>query len=322
MKQIQFCIFIGVVVVTGILFGCQQPVLKAEKTVKFSDSFLREFPKMDEGFSKLETSYKFKLLERMTKIANDNFVYQDKVTNQDIAVLIEDILINGMQKLSAEEKGYILAVCAGQRYAYGTYDSETGDFKPKLYGGWYVPIPETKSYLIRFLSDADDDICSKAINVLAKLNAKEAIPQIIKLLDSKDRRISNETIIEALADLDAKEAIPIFREKLRDMHFSTVQTSLNKYPTESAICVTAAKVLARLGDKESIPDILKLTEKGQFEYVRGWAAVTLVELGAKDELPDGIIDDMKGILGRSYFNDKKRIQSALKQLGVEVKENE
>ncbi|MFH0887908.1 MAG: HEAT repeat domain-containing protein [Planctomycetota bacterium] len=119
-------------------------------------------------------------------------------------------------------------------------------------------IPE----LINLLDD--EDKCYMAMVTLGGLGAKEAIPKIINLLDDEREGL---TATRVLGELGAKEAIPklmnLLNHKYEEMRVAAVQT------------------LSKLGAKEAIPELTNLLndESGQ---VRLTAACALDNLGVRD----------------------------------------
>ncbi|MEK7309254.1 MAG: hypothetical protein AAB038_00365, partial [Planctomycetota bacterium] len=63
----------------------------------------------------------------------------------------------------------------------------------------------------------------------------------------------------------------------------------------------------------SIPELVKLLND-KYAGARGWAAIALTELGAKDKVSKDAIADIKTILNNSDDNYRTRAQNALEIL--------
>ncbi|OHB69855.1 MAG: hypothetical protein A2W23_09860 [Planctomycetes bacterium RBG_16_43_13] len=206
-------------------------------------------------------------------------------------------------------------------------------------------IPEMK----KLLKDEDSSICSNAILFLGVIGAKDTIPELKELLKDRSWQVRSSVVI-ALGELGAKDEIQKIKELLKDDNAlvrDSAITTLGYLGAKEAIPEikgllkdenwhvrgNVVSVLGQLGVKEAIPEIKELlkNEKGTFDaYVRGWAGIALVELGAKDAVPKGIIKDIKLVLEMrmlvnvlsAYKEDARRAENALRQLGVSGEEIE
>lgn len=122
--------------------------------------------------------------------------------------------------------------------------------------------------LVQMTSQNQDERAT-AIFALIELNAKEAIPDITKLLQDSDSEVRR-LAVWALVCLDAKETIPQITKLLQD--------------NDSEVRRFAVEALGKLGAKESIQELVKLLDDTN-EDTRGFTAIVLVELGAKDKVP-------------------------------------
>jgi HEAT repeat protein len=77
--------------------------------------------------------------------------------------------------------------------------------------------------------------------------------------------------------------------------------------------------LGQLDAKESISELVKVLDDKDKE-IRGFTALVLVELGAKDKVPTKAIEDIKSLLERGS-NYPARARAALKELGVPGEED-
>jgi HEAT repeat protein len=132
----------------------------------------------------------------------------------------------------------------------------------------------------KLLKDGNNSIRAETINSLVKLGDREFIPEIRELL--KDNScVARSVAAGALADLGDKASAPLIRELLNDSQCYCPRLG-------------ALTALAELGDREAIPEIIKLL-KDKVVSVRAWAAIVLVELGAKDKVPKESIEDIKAV---------------------------
>ncbi len=138
---------------------------------------------------------------------------------------------------------------------------------------------------------------SAAIKALGQLQAGEAIPKLIELLNNKDYLVQSDTI-EALGQLHAGEAIPKLIELLN-----------NK---DDFVQSVAIKALGTLLAKETIPKLIELLND-ENEAVQIAAIQALSQLQAKKATPKLI---------ELLANENKDVQStAIKALGeLQVKE--
>ena len=141
--------------------------------------------------------------------------------------------------------------------------------------------------LIEQLKDKNWDNRRSAAHSLGELGAKEAISELIKLLNDENWDVC-EVSSSALTKLNAKEVIPELIKLLKD-GTETVRWLSNDMCT-------------------------KLDAK----YLRGLAAISLVELGEKNKITQENIADIRSILSLEWYTDdlKKRVQKALKELGA------
>lgn len=83
--------------------------------------------------------------------------------------------------------------------------------------------------------------------------------------------------------------------------------------TDDEIRAIAAASLGELHATGSIPELVKLLND-KYAGARGWAAIALTELGAKDKVSKDAIADIKTILNNSDDNYRTRAQNALEIL--------
>ena len=308
-------------------------VITVKKRVKFSESFLKEFPDIYRNLAVLDTQGKFILLSKVTERDKGGVCkYKDIITNQDLAGLISEILLENIEELTKGQKYIVLAISKGEFSGYQGADGTADD----IFGGWYQLVPESASCIIKLLKDNDSLIRTQATNALSILSAREAIPEITKLLKDEDIWVRREAII-SLGRLGVREIIPELINLLKDENEwirNEAAFTLGKLGIREAIPeitkllkanwpiyrMRSAFALGELGAKEIIPELTELL-KDEDKHIRGCAAIALVELGAKGKVPKEVIPNVKSILewGGDYAN---RARAALKELGVEVEEKE
>lgn len=292
-------------------------VMQVTKRVKFSETFLKEIPDIYRDLSALNTIGKLELLRNITVDAvNDKnqYKYQNKVTNQDIANLIGEVLMDSGKELSIEHKYELIKITEGVI---------SGDIRE--------PIHEASPYIMKLLNDDDMSIRAAAVYAMGNLGAKEAIPEIKKLLNNNDQYTHRAAVL-ALGTLGVKEMVPEIKKLLDNAK------TLGGYGY-------AAWLLGQFGDKESLPEILELLNRDDWEsrsgavlalgkigskenvpqiipflkdsnqFVRGYAAISLIELGEKKQVPKELIPDIKFTMQEDPHDDcKNRARSALKAL--------
>ena len=223
---------------------------------------------------------------------------------------------------------------------------------------------EAIPYLRKLLKDGkESDTRGAAAEGLAEFGAKDAIPDmIIFLKETVDKKADNDSsgfrdCISALGTLEAKEAIPDLVKLFRRVIVNIPNKEGRDFALwgEAIVLVPAlSATLGRLGAKEIVPDLIKLLEDKEYESnrsdfaqalgglgdkaaipslikllghqgniaedvrIRGWAAISLVELGAKDKVPQEITKDIKNIIrwnaGYWLGYPELRANNALKEL--------
>ena len=138
---------------------------------------------------------------------------------------------------------------------------------------------QTVVALTKLLDCKDKEISNKAGCFLCNIGAKEAIPQIKKLLQAGEHR---EDAVRELGRLGAKEMVPDFITLLNDE---------DRYVRGSA-----AYALAKLDAKEAVPQIKKLLEDGDI-WIRSYALAALTKLNPTETIPQ-IIDLMRNDISK------------------------
>ena len=170
-----------------------------------------------------------------------------------------------------------------------------------------------------------------AIIALGDLGTKDIVPELERILKEGDDNALRQSAAYALGEMDVKEMVPELVKLLKDdkwLVHRIIINSLELYSNrvsfeESSRIVrnevynvrkAAAYALARMGAKEAIPELIKLTQDKN-KRVRGWAAIALVDLGEKSKISQELIGDIKTVKSGSK-EDKKRALKALNELGV------
>lgn len=222
--------------------------LVVKKRVKFSEALLKEFPNIYRELATSNSMDKFKLLQKVTAPREQNrFNYKYKITNQDIAGLIGEVLLEEGQLLDFKAKEDVIRIV--------TYPN---------------PIPEAAPHMMKLLRDKNNIIRSTTASALGRFGAKEAIPELMKLLNDTEEDVCTSSI-KALGELSAKEAIPQIKELINDNESIWIRQS-------------AATALGKMGAKETIPELIKLL-KDNNDSIRTSAANALGDLEAKEAIP-------------------------------------
>jgi HEAT repeat protein len=130
-----------------------------------------------------------------------------------------------------------------------------------------LPFPETLEAIVSLLKDQSEEARMRAAEALAGLHLPEAGPPLVALLSDPNDQVKN-VAIHSLGTLGYRPAGPALRKCLR----------LESQPT------LTLEALGKVGCKEAIGDIVPYLEAKNF-LVRGYAAMALGELGAKETAP-------------------------------------
>jgi HEAT repeat protein len=139
------------------------------------------------------------------------------------------------------------------------------------------------------------------IEVLARLNAKEAIPTLVEIAEHEVglRGVA----VEALVAMNAEEAASILSPLLSDpsnrlrrnliemmmqADYKTALPLVRPLLKDSAITVreTALAAVSKWGDKVSVDDVREIAYQDPNPFVRPQAVITLTRLLGQDALPD------------------------------------
>jgi HEAT repeat protein len=216
--------------------------------------------------------------------ANSNDELTQAVTNYDfdeVFLLLTDLHPNPDQIIwTVWQVDVVLACrCAGQtaNLPDATYQKLivelhkllASDFAPNWNKGiqGLEELGDIRELIHIALSHSDNIVRSNAIYDLAELDAIEAIPEIMNLLDDHDSEVRS-SAVTALRILGAKEAVPQIKMLLTD--------------DDSEVLDSVVIALGELGVKEAVPQI-KMLLTDDDEWLRSCAVWALEELGAKVE---------------------------------------
>ncbi|MBI4834063.1 MAG: HEAT repeat domain-containing protein [Planctomycetes bacterium] len=219
--------------------------LKVKKRIKFSDSFLTVFPDMYSNLGSVDSCVsKFELMENVA--ANESVQY--KIAAEDISVLISEILADGGNGLSAEQKSELIRIS-----------------KDRFWG----PITSTAPSIMKLLNDENGQVRYDVIYALGVFGYKKALPEIRKLLTDEEQFIRLGAA-QSLGNMDDKDFLPEIRKLLGD--------------SKHLVRVQAIYTLSKLGDKASVNEIRKFLD-GEDGRIRAAAVAALAELGDEELLP-------------------------------------
>jgi HEAT repeat protein len=270
-------------------------LVKLKTDYKFTENLLKEFPDIYDRLREDDTSGKFNLLESIARKVKCDSKPGNKITRQDIANIIRNILREKERSLTDEEKHILLSVIKGSPFT-----KEIGLGGRSLFI-WHEPIPEAAPCLKKLLEDSNAEIRREALDALTScVSADEAKSEVIRFLDDSDSGVKK-VAIDLVVQLNAKEAIPEIRKLLKDTegytayyaaqslwHLQSKEESLKMFKEllksdNWMLREYALQSLARDDRKETIPDIKPLL-KDENEEIRVWAVVALVDLGVKDPI--------------------------------------
>ena len=193
------------------------------------------------------------------------------VTNNNIdQSSYKEIILRAFSGLSEENRIYISGQLLKLVNKYYHQSETSFSINNVINALGRLQAKEAISELIALLKDEDREIRLSAANSLGQLHAKEAVPELITLLRDKDYEV-RQSAADVLGQLQAKESIPELIALLRDNEYRVRQS--------------AADVLGQLQAKESIPELIALL-KDEDAWVRQSAADVLGQLQAKESIPE------------------------------------
>lgn len=324
------------------------------KKLGLSGRILKKMPDIYDNLIMADYAGKYAILQKVVAFGNEaEGGTQTRVANQDVASLIREVVLDEGERLTYEQKHFIICLSVGR----DTSASES-DMIIIL---WDRTIPQAAPYIKEFLNDPDTrirlesaralielgskdgvpvllellrhnnfDIRESAADVIVKSNVREAVPEVISLLKNKDNGIRR-TAVTILTKINARESAPEMAKLLNDgdnyirrmavaalvelnaRYYVPDLTALLK-DEDSAIRMMVLSALGRFDDRSIIPEVTKLL-KDINSSVAGWAAIVLVELGAKDRLAPKSVNDIREVLNQNDINSRMRAAAALKALG-------
>jgi HEAT repeat protein len=260
---------------------------------KLSDSLLKKFPNAYKTLAGSDTAEKIRILNEVTAKVGDSelFMCQQDVTENDVSTIVDRVLSSEDANLGPEAKTLIFnAYKMGGRIGIKGIRKHLVSCVP--YRDIFlmaISVDTERLLATQSCRDVIPDIAallkdtkpkditerSTILELLVKLNAKEAIPAILSLLtENKDDRFfvfSRGKAMTALARLGSREAAPCAMKMLTD----------NDMPGD------AAETLGCLDVKEAVPGLIKVLREEKADYLRRDIAYALYQLGAKEEaLPE------------------------------------
>ena len=160
------------------------------------------------------------------------------------------------------------------------------------------------------------------IHTLVKLDAKEALLEIVNLLNA-DNSDSTQDILYAISVLGDEQIIPQLLKLTKkgkwdaanaiiEINGKTAVPELINLLSEKDVNVRqiVASTLGELGDKRAIPALIKLLNDEH--YVKEYAVISLAELDAKESIPE-----IKKLLNDKLDCVRERASDAIKKLSDE-----
>lgn len=196
----------------------------------FSDRLLKWYPDIYEELGSYDNDHQkqFTVLQKLTELDFERRPLH-YVMESDMAALIGELLFDEGKGLCSRQKDAILDVISGNnhsdivadRISDETFKNDESPYPITIV--WHREIPSAVPHVRKLLHDGSGCIRVMTILALEKLKAKEAIPDIKKLLKDNVQCMSGFgpvyvkiTAAEAIANLDDKEAIPAYKDLLKD----------------------------------------------------------------------------------------------------------
>ncbi|MBI5359352.1 MAG: HEAT repeat domain-containing protein [Planctomycetes bacterium] len=273
----------------------------------FSAALMESYP----DIYKISTSDIHNQLEFLKHLAAE--YTQNKtsgIREEDIAVLIGKILLDGGKGLDKDEKYAILMIAEGK--GQDDFIIIDGNSESKS-------IPSSAVHIQKLLDDDADAIKEETLIALSELGINSDIAKkIAPLLKNNNESIRNQAAA-VLGAFDCKGYLQDILPLLEDNSTRVRVTAIIRLG-ESGIKETAKNIipflkdidpwirectidsLARLDAKEAVPEILPLL-KDKDQRVRSWAALALYELGADADTLKSMKIDVTILYERLYQID-------------------
>ncbi len=155
-----------------------------------------------------------------------------------------------------------------------------------------------------------------AVELLGSINDKRAIPELVKLLKNKESINLYCAAMDGLVKLNAKESATEIVDLLNDKNWW--------------LCEKASETLVKLDAKEVIPELIELLSVEYHttlwlsndmyyadidsRYLHGLVAITLIELNAKDKVPEENIRDIEYLASTPIISCAIRAKTVLTRI--------
>jgi HEAT repeat protein len=189
--------------------------------------------------------------------------------------------------------------------AYSFLASESAELRKRgVYGLKAVAKsdPAARAAIRQMLGDPDAGVRAAALDMLAGVGDREAIPFAVSLLDDADPWVRREAI-ESLARLDAKDAAAPIARLVGDGN--------------PKVRWQAVDALGRLGNKDSASTLLAVAVDDENTDIRNEAILSIGEIGATEALPQ-LREYYRSVTAegaRDAGDHRYRLAYAMKELG-------
>jgi HEAT repeat protein len=176
-------------------------VIAIKKRLNFPSDVVKEIPNLYHDLASLDAEDRYGVfLQIAEKNEKGNYKYRDKITNQEIAKLVGDVLLEKGQELDSNQKLNIIGECL-------SLDAKEA-------------IPE----IMKLLNDKNGNVRSGSVYFLCQLGGKEVLPEIMKLINDDDRYVQM-SVLDSIIKFDAKETIPKIVKLMRKENDSEIRAT-------------------------------------------------------------------------------------------------
>ncbi|OHB71010.1 MAG: hypothetical protein A2W23_05840 [Planctomycetes bacterium RBG_16_43_13] len=206
--------------------------------IKFSDELLKWYPTIYRELANDDAVKRLRVLRKVTE-ANENREPLHDATDDDIAGVIGEILLDGGKGLDTAQKVEICIIASNGTIFY----DKDGQH------GWWNKIPQAIPHIRKLLKDDNTDVRRYVVRALSELLTKdEAVRDIKELLKDEDTDVRRYALIELSRLLTKEESIQSMKELLKDEN--------------AEIRGSAGIILVGLGEKDLVPKEIVENIKG------------------------------------------------------------